>query len=350
MGLKKNANELQADINALKNDINSVDDLEKTLAAILESNLNDLTKNCKDCVNGSKQTLDKNIRALFGKQLTAVEKELEDERIKKEKALRTGKFFDIFTEKLDTIFNPYSEYKKNRDTVSKDMDCGTKKGDSIEFFSAQAAQQFIDSGSNAVGAAIKDVQEVFTQFIDNAKSDYSVKAEKLIREQAEPLFKKIESRIQKSGYNINLTLPDFNQLELQVSANSRLDVGVKRETKTTRVKQSGFRGGVKRFFGWFCNESDWGYKDETREYYPVNLATLLQAAEKAVNAWVEEVEKTLESHISDEIKEKQRQYFEEMKRTLEEMRGDLIVAQSQKSKSQAEQNELLRYIDECKKN
>lgn len=245
-----------------------------------------------------------------------------------------------------------SKTASNRDDGRDDNKLDTSKRE-IEFRTKKEAKEFVDGFDKALRPAVLNLNRKMSKAVDSAITDFDMKLKVDVATQAEKILSDITQRLGKEGFEINLRVPsDIRAKSLGLGDFSMGD-GIGESTKTvTRLRrQDSMAGGVKRFFGGIF-DTDWGYDEyETDiDIYKVSLDMLNSQTQKAIEEngkeWRHEIREEVELPIRATLKE----FFDELERKVEVVRGDLLQGIDDKEKSKNEQSELLNGLKAIAKN
>ncbi|MDR6774853.1 dynamin family protein [Azospirillum sp. BE72] len=344
-GLKKDATELQADIDGLEGDIQTIMVLEQESNEALAAGMLKLKKSCAQLFSESCLGLSNQIKDIFSAEARA---EAERQRDAEEN-IRPHSIRNIFN--IISMFTGSAPgYRSSRPKINERMSRGTFAGQGvINFSNRDDAMALIRDVREEVERAIMAARGEFVDQVDQAKERYIAEIGDLIRNRATPLFDEIRSRLHNAGYEeIRLSLIDIRKIDVSAKSVKSIDVTIVEEKETQKVAQSGF-GFVKRLFGTILFQDDWGYDDVSKSYYPVDLNVLVEKAISYLEEYIKSVNSTMNKYISVEIEKKQKDFFDDMRSKIEKIRGDLLASKADKRKLRDAQQRILELLSAQKK-
>jgi len=245
-----------------------------------------------------------------------------------------------------------SDNVKDKDSTSNENKLDTSKRE-IEFRTKKEAKEFVNGFEKALKPAISNLNKKMSKSVDSAIVEFDKKLRLDVATEAEEILGDVSQRLGKEGFEINLRIPSNLKARSLGLGDFAMGDGISEDTKTvTRLKrQDSWTGDVKRFFGGIF-DTDWGYDEyETDiDVYKVSLDKLNSQTQETIEEngkdWRYEVKEEVEMPVRSTLKE----FFDELERKVEVVRGDLLQGIDDKEKSKNEQAELLNGLRAIAKN
>lgn len=354
--LTKTTLELQGHIDSLKSDASRIAALRSDKEEESSDLVNALKANIKDSLAETQSSAAQVIETLFKKG--------EVEQQEKESKAKSMTQAERVTAGLDTV----SDHKKitgiaglligessprrraiKGKSKAKPFDPNKKL---LEFSDRDEASEFVMGVESALKPSVQSLNEDLSVAVKDAMGKFAKKLETEIIHEAEEILNEVSHRLGEDGFDISLKVPSSVSSSAFALRAIGMNEGVKTDTKNvTRLRrQKTFGSGVKRFLGGICRQ-DWGYDEyeDQIEVYKVSLTDLKKQSNKLIkqqaNDWAYEVEVEVEQPISKTLTD----FFNELEKKVEIVRGDLLQGIADKEKSKDEQGEFLKGLNKMAK-
>lgn len=319
---KHDVEKLQKDINNLKETLKTVGRLEANTKEKIESTLKNLEeetkKTVKDANTNSKGEVDK-----YFKEGKIAEKEAIAVAVAEQERAKHKGIIDRF--------KGHSENKQhfNPDTTTlkfKDEDDAKK----LIKIMQEAVEKSIDGGKNELSKSIESM-------LENFRTDFGKDAEA-----AKVIISSINSTMNNDGFKVSLIELDVKNLNKNLKNNEfslREKIGNKTRSETYRVKQDGWWGGCKRFFS-----DDWGYDERTRtvDEYIIVIKDIKEFVIGVIDSDFASYTKAMNEEVIKPLSSDVDEFFNQLKRTIENVSGDLQQSIHQKENTQGAELDALK--------
>lgn len=350
--LGKTTAELQKHIDSLRGDTQRITALREEKEREAEELLGDLRWRVSDALARTRKQAQAITRSLFEKGvIEQAEREEEAKSLTKAERERQG-IDTVSDEKKKRVAAPLDKLMGGKSTSevgaesSKEQVFDPTERD-LEFNSAKDAKSFLTRIEKALEAPISDLSEQLGGALSSTFQQFNGQLESEIARKSGEILNAVSKRLGEDGFNISLRVP--STINSSAFALSSLDMsdGIKKGRKTvTRLReQTSFGGSVKRFFGKIFR-TDWGYEEYQKKInvFRVSLDELSAITDRLLeqqeNGWQEVVREDVEVPINTSLED----FFGELEKKVEGLRGDLLQGIADKEKSKSEQDELLKAL------
>lgn len=340
--LAKNARELRLQIESLKTDISSIEQIQVQTRQDADNALLDIQRQTRELFAQIKSDTERQIKTYFKegksleeKQAIARQKELAD--------IRPGK---LFSNLLMGILNAQARStEKNEGQLDFDPTSQIIKFDSAN--DAQNLTKKIDAAvKREIQYAEKTMLKAMEMILHGFKQHFTVD----VAAKAQSIIDGLNTRLTADGFKVEVKLPDTVSLSLNLAAGEMLsNVVSQKDRSVTRYRRSeGLWGTV---CSWF-DSNDWGWEsyETTEGYYEVDIGQV----KKVVSAAIGKVFSDLDDVVTQSIKEPLDQgvdmFFSEFIITVEHIRGDLLQGIRDQETSRSEKQALAQRLTELKRN
>lgn len=337
--LAKSASELELQINSLLQDIEQVERLEKESQAKAEKVLEDIDTGLRKIFSTIRNGIQQEIEAGF-----IAGKATEEKQAKERESAQKGAARSIIPGLLSAWLgkperqragfgfefdehNPVITFNTNKEA--------TKLVSEIE----SGVQRIITWGEETL---VQDMNALLRSFRSAFATDIEAEANKIIDE--------LNQRLNRSGFAIDIRIPDTAPLTLQRSAKELLGDAIdSKQREVTRYRRSSGAWGT--ICSWL-NTSDWGWESygTTEGYYEVDTNKVRQQINVSIRNLFDELSATTKDTIQAPLKVSVDQFFEQLKSTVENIRSDLVQSVRDQERSQAEQQSLAQRLSSLKRN
>lgn len=163
------------------------------------------------------------------------------------------------------------------------------------------------------------------------------------------IFSDMEDRMKQSGFAISLSVPNTLLLSLETSGSELLSDLVDEKTKriTRRRRKDNIWGTI---CGWFDTD-DWGWEEYSvqKKYFEININTIKKSAKNNIDEIFSGLEKDIAEKIKAPLQQNICEFFDAFRKTVEQIRGDLLQSIRDQEGSKAEQEALANRLAALKK-
>lgn len=336
--LSQSVESLQQRISDLKGDIEIIERMENAVKEDIESTFSTLNKKSSKMVVEARNIIKNELDSYFkeGKKIEKAEIDAKRQEIIKqqEESKRKAPFgwgSDFyFSDLLRDIEKQVRDFDPDRNPITYG---DKKKADDLLGKIKKMVDESIDTQRNNMDGNVKIALEKFRDDFDR------------VAESANKIITGINSSMAKDGFKVSLKIPNANKLDA-VLRNSGLSLNDKLNHKTKTesysVKKDGWWSGFKNW----CN-NDWGRETKTRQVdeYVVDMDHI----RKFINDGVDKLFATYSVAMRDEITNPLRFevdiFFMELRKILENIRGNLQQGIRDQQSDKAELDVLSGYLD-----
>lgn len=339
--LVKSANDLQQQINALLTDIDNVNNTEKRTQKRVNETLDSVTKSTKDAFEAIKKEAVDTLKKYFheGK---CIEKA---QHVKKEKLLENKEKIQGIGGIFDAIFN-----QKPRTSFSNTESDFDPQNPIMKFESAEDANTLMERIKESAESIMKDAEDGMKKTMGASLEVFRENFTKTIARDAKEIVDTMKNRMDGDGFSIKIKIPDTKTISLDFSADEMLEdiISEKTATKTGRRRTEGLWGGICKF----VNTDDWGYEEYsyTVEHFEIDIRKVEFSIIKGINNTFSGLEKSVATSIQVPLKNGITKFFNDLKLTMEQIRGDLMQSIDDQKRSKSEQDALAKRLAALKKN
>ncbi|MBK7300131.1 MAG: hypothetical protein IPI79_06950 [Moraxellaceae bacterium] len=198
--------------------------------------------------------------------------------------------------------------------------------------------------ADSISAILSVVESDLKYDMDNALEDFQEKFKSILEKEAKQIINATNDRLKKTGLSLFLNIPDIQEIPLDFSDTQMLtdlvDEGVMDIPKTRR--KQGLWGRMCGFF----KTNQWGWESYTEKQAYINVD--INKVKEFVNSSLSEVfgklEKSLKLYVNQPLEGNIHDFFQILKETIEQIKGDLLQSIKDKKCSKEEQQLLLKNI------
>lgn len=220
----------------------------------------------------------------------------------------------------------------------------------IAFDSKDEAAALVEKIEEGVQYIIADGEKEMAGSIDVLLSGFRSTFSRDVKAEAVNLIETLNERFNRSGFAIDICLPDTAPLTFNYSASELLGEAVdsKQRTVTRYRRSSGVWGTI---CSWF-DSSDWGWESykATEGYYEVDVDSIREKINGSVESLFEELRGATNITVKAPLEAGVQQFFEQLKLTLENIRSDLAQSLIDKQSNRGEQEALAQRLAGLKRN
>lgn len=342
--LTKSAKVLQEQISALQQDISRVATSEAKAHKGAEKLLKDLTDGSNQ-VFGKVQKEARESLDVYFKEGKRIEREKHELALLKQQR-RTDS--DIKNQGLKGILSSFlasaSGTLRQKDSDFDPTDPVMKfsdRSDATELLGKieTSVTEVVGSAENAMKAAMDVVINAFQKEFSGG-----------VLTEARAIVEEMKERLQDQGFSLHLAPPSVSRLSLNFSGSAMLSEIIDEKTKsvTRSRRKSGAWGTVCRWFG----TSDWGWEDyeSSEAYFEVDIRKIQKATMSQIGAAFDGLDQAVALYVKKPLNDGINDFFDGFKKTVEQIRGDLLQSVRDQERSQAEQADLARRLNALRKN
>lgn len=219
----------------------------------------------------------------------------------------------------------------------------------INFDKQSEAEALLKKIEDGVHSIISDGEVELVRRMGEILKDFRITFAVDIEAEANKLIAGLNERLNRSGFAIDVKIPDTTPLTLKYTAGEILrdSVDSKHRNVTRSRRSKGAWGTICSWFG----TSDWGWEEYTvnQGYYAVDI----NKVRKAIDASIEQLFKDLEASAADTIAQPLNEglhtFFEQLKGSIESIRSDLQQSIRDQERSQDEQIALAGLLSSYKR-
>jgi 50S ribosomal subunit-associated GTPase HflX len=342
--LAKNARELRQQIDSLKSDIESIEQIQVQTRQDADEALLNIQRQTGELFARIKSDTERQIKIYFQegksleqKQSIARQKELAETHARPEK---------LFMGLLQNLIGSQNRTSAKND-AEPDFD---PKNPIIKFDSASDAQNLTRKIDAAVKREIqyaeKNMLRAMELILQSFKQHFTVD----VASKAQGIIDGLNTRLTADGFKIEVKLPDTVTLSLNLAAGEMLsNVVSQKDRSVTRYRRSeGLWGTV---CSWF-DSSDWGWEsyETTEGYYEIDINQVKKVVAGAIGKVFNDLDAVVTQSIKTPLDQGVEMFFSEFIITVEHIRGDLLQGIRDQETSRSEQQALGRRLSELKRN
>jgi len=352
---KVSVSDLKKLIEELKLDIENVNNCEQKAKTTLDQHLHRLQQNLGNVTSIVSKNVDNNVNEAFSteQKTTELQRQKFVEGLTEHDSLQGflgSALRDILTKERH-VSSRSSKKRHADENFAKQYDFNGvinfgENRDEAEEFKKKVAKIL----QTETLAANEQVEVILGKMLESFEADF----QKDIITDAQNTLDKLKNRMSESGFNgLIFELPKTKSLNLNITAVDIMAdvIHEKIERHTAYEDVDTTFAGTKRFFGGLFGKKSWGR--ESRTFETVNFEINMIDVRKEIKEFLSEYFKTMSSAISINIKvpleKSSTDFFDQFKKTVENIRGDFIRSMGDRQKTQSEQDGILEKIRIIKK-
>ena len=340
--LGKSSLELKHQIEALKRDIERVEESETEARREADSTLKDLKQQSDAMFRHVKTKVGAAIEVIFDERKREEQALAEAERkIDLQASTVPASMFSWFA----AAFGARAGEHTRPDTPHFDPEEPV-----MTFSSRGEAERKLRAVQNELSRIILDGESRMKEAMSTALTGFQQNFSQTVLARAKRIIDEMRSRLKDEGFELRIDIPPATVLSLPASGAQLLGdlISEKTEKQSKRRRQSGAWGTVCSWFG----TDDWGWEDYTVDVdvYRIDSRDIRKAIDKDVNAVFDGLDDALAEKIRAPLKTGIDEFFRQFKETVEHIRGDLLQGLQDVQSTRQEQEELLHRLGELKKN
>lgn len=344
-GLETDAQKLKKLIADIQNDLQYIGESELNAKQVIDTNIQKMNKVILEMIGELKRRNQERFSEYF-KQGVATEKSILEHRTKLE--ISQQSLSSSFGKKLRDIALTEITKKPNRkNSLPQEIDIPSDG--IINFYDDEKqAEKFTKDIEKWIQSEIQEtkveIETILTKAVQGLEQQYQQDIVKF----AEDSLDKFKETLKNSGFSgLKIQLPDQNKLKLNINIAALTSGAVHSDTveRTGHRAADGVLASSKRFFGGLFGK-DWGKEEYsyTEQEYKVDMNALEKEVSKHVNQFFDNINTNVESNIKTPIDNSSKDFFNDFKKMVEHIRGDLNKSLDIQSKGQEAKQQLLDKI------
>ena len=278
---------------------------------MLESDIRKLKKN--------KQSAEKKKKDLIASLAKSVENCVKEVKEEADKALKT------YIETGQTIGIKGRSVKP---TPQKGQDFDPKEL-TIEFKSSKEAEKLIEAIKVSVSKIVDVAERSLQKKIEDRVNGFECKFDILKKDCAEAVFGKVQERLDQAGFKIKFPRIRISHLrQIKFAVDDVFDGLISKESrsKTRKIKQKSWTGGIKRFFGDLFGQEEWGFEKKTTKetMYHIDLSNVDKGLSHIFYKCFADLDKSTMWMVGSAVEGSVDQLFNELQPKIEEIRQNFL--------------------------
>lgn len=342
--LTKSAKELQAQICALQQDISRVEKSEAQARNVSEKLLQRLTDGSTQVFKKVKQDALESLELYF-KEGKRIERE-KHELTLLDQQLRAGS-----NGKNQGLMGIFSSFLASASETSRRGESDFDSSDPVMKFSDRdVATELLGKIEASVTEVVGNAESVMKKAMDAVINEFQHEFSDSVLAEARAIVEEMKGRLQGQGFSLHLTPPSASRLSLNFSGSSMLLDIISEKTKPVTYKRrtSGVWGKV---CSWFDTD-DWGWEEyqSSEAYFEVDIRKIQTATIRQIDAAFAGLDQAVASYVKKPLNDGINDFFNGFKKTVEQIRGDLLQSLRDQEQSRAEQAALTKRLSTLRKN
>lgn len=336
IALAKSAEDLQEQIASLRNDITMIDELEKGSKESSQLALDDIKGEMSKAFDQLAEAIKNEVGEGF-KAGKKQELQQENARRQQEERLPVSSLTGWLSGMLLGSITGNTRTRRTRTNFDFEFD---EANPVITFDKRSQADELMVKIESGVQSIISEGEVALVERMGGILKDFRMTFAIDIEAEANKLIAGLNERLNRSGFAIDVKIPDTTPLSLKYAASEILRDSVdSKQRSVTRSRRS--KGAWGTICGWF-DSSDWGWEDYTvkQSYYAVDINRIRIAIDASIEQLFKDLEVSTTDTIEQPLKEGIHTFFEQLKDSIESIRGDLQQSIRDQQRSQDEQAAL----------
>ncbi|MDO7925406.1 dynamin family protein [Pseudomonas sp. KFB-139] len=236
--------------------------------------------------------------------------------------------------------------RRTRNGFDFDFD---EKSPVINFDKRSEAEALLKKIEDGVQSIISGGEVELVRRMSEILKDFRITFAEAIEAKANQLIEGLNERLKRSGFAIDVNIPDTTPLTLKYTAGEILHDSV--DSKHRNVSRSRRSKGP---WGTICSwlgTSDWGWEEYTvkQSYYAVDINKVRKAIDASIEQLFKDLEVSAADTIAQPLNEGLHTFFEQLKGSIESIRSDLQQSIRDQERSQDEQIALAGLLSSYKR-
>lgn len=342
--LTKSAKVLQEQICALQQDISRVEKSEAQARKVSEKLLQRLTDGSTKVFQKVKQDALESLELYFkeGKRI---------EREKHELARANQHLRAESNGKNQGLKGIFSSFLASASKTSLRGESDFDSSDPVMKFSDRdVATELLGKIEASVTEVVGNAESVMKMAMDAVINEFQHEFSDSVLAEARAIVEEMKGRLQGQGFSLHLTPPSASRLSLNFSGSSMLLDIISEKTKpvTCKRRKSGAWGKV---CSWF-NTDDWGWEEyqSSEAYFEVDIRKIQTATMRQIDTAFAGLDLAVATYVKKPLNDGINDFFDGFKKTVEQIRGDLLQSLRDQEQSKAEQAALTKRLNALRKN
>jgi replication fork clamp-binding protein CrfC len=229
------------------------------------------------------------------------------------------------------------------------------KSPMINFYDDRAkAEQLISQINRSVERAFLSVNMEIERDLDSMLKKFESSFQNEVVAEADKSLTEIKNTLSEGGFeNLHLDIPQRKALKLNLSGTKMLANAIDaQERSVTRLReQSGVWGSVKRGFGWFFRQDDWGHDEYSYKVtdYKIDMKKVRQEVLNSLQYSFKGLEEALTHQVEIPLQASIENFFAEFRHKAEQIRGNFLQSLRDQEMDAKEQENLLQRLKDLNK-
>lgn len=331
VALGKNASELAAQIDSLRSDIESIGALETRSQSDAKKALDGINKQISNAFAEIRKSIREEVDQGFQKA-----KETEEKQVNVAKSAAPQVKRSLFGSLLNiAIGHAASSIAGSK--FGREFD---PKNPIIKLDTQKDAEEVISGIEKGVQQIIANNESTLADQTDSILNAFREKFEDGISVQASTIVGELNQRLKGCGFSIAIKMPASPALSLKQGRGEFLRgvIESKQRSVTKRRRSSSLWGGLCGLF----NTDDWGWESysTTEGYYEVDINKVRKSISDSIDGIFEGLGKAVVDTVQAPLQESVKQFFDELKLTVESLRSDLAQSIRDKETTHEQQKSL----------
>ena len=237
--LAKSTRDLQQQIDSLINDINKIENSEKTTIKNVNDTLKDINNSTEDTFRKIKESSVSTLDSYF-KEGKRIEKEQHDNKVTEEKSKKSNNKSSSNGFGFLKSITGWTDKCDNRDGL--DFEPASLL---MKFENADDAGEIINNINKSVESIMSDSEKTIQKEMSLIIKNFNVNFIEKVASDTKNIINELAKRMEKEGFSINIKTPDITAVTLKFSGQEMFSdiINEKAETVTKYRRKSGIWGG-----------------------------------------------------------------------------------------------------------
>ena len=342
--LAKSTRDLQQQIDSLINDINKIENSEKTTIKNVNDTLKDINNSTEDTFRKIKESSVSTLDSYF-KEGKRIEKEQHDNKVTEEKSKKSNNKSSSNGFGFLKSITGWTDKCDNRDGL--DFEPASLL---MKFENADDAGEIINNINKSVESIMSDSEKTIQKEMSLIIKNFNVNFIEKVASDTKNIINELAKRMEKEGFSINIKTPDITAVTLKFSGQEMFSdiINEKTATVTKYRRKSGIWGGLCRLF----DTDDWGWESYTdhKKYFEIDMKKVQASVSHSLDNSFSGLDKSVTEYIRIPLQNGVTEFFADFKQTIEHIRGDLQQSIRDQERSRSEQDDLATRLAFFKKN
>ncbi len=335
--LGKSADDLQKQIEALKQDILSVTQTEAQANIMADDMMNQLLAASDALLRQVRHEVQTQIDAIFAERR-------QDELAQHEQEQgRSDNQVSVLSTLLSGMFLGGSRKARTADAYFNPDEPVMKFSDQNE------ARQKLQAVQKELNEIVKRGETAMQDSMAGSLQNFEQNFQDGVMRSAKVILDSMSERLKGQGFELYIAIPRADTLALPQNGGQLMEdlINTKTESQRRTRRSSGAWGTVCKWF----NTSDWGWEDYSVDVdvYTIDARQIKAAIDSDIDQVFDGLNQAVEQSIRMPLKERLDIFFAQFKTTVEHIRGDLLQGVQDINRSKDEQHDLLRRLKELKR-